>query len=180
MFLNVSKQTFHISHVRVSRKVKGVLMGNFQHIFIGRQRYWQILKSALVYLYFLMPSLSKRSFFNLYSIWKIRNSCWPNQIFVGKDYMSILFRSCTHSMKFCDLHLKQKQIGKKPFLTYNLNKKMMKQETNNWRDLFELIFVADFRGARSLQLVIIYLVITFITFQSRWWNMTLNEKSYIR
>ena len=31
-FLNVSKQTFHISHVRISQKVKGVLMQNLQYI----------------------------------------------------------------------------------------------------------------------------------------------------
>ena len=32
MFLNVCKQTFHISHVRISQKVKGVKMRNFQNI----------------------------------------------------------------------------------------------------------------------------------------------------
>ena len=31
MFLNVCKQTFHISHMSISRKVKGVLMSNLQH-----------------------------------------------------------------------------------------------------------------------------------------------------
>ena len=52
MFLNVCKQTFHISHVRISQKVKGVLMWDPQHIIsIWRRRYWQIFKSALVYLY---------------------------------------------------------------------------------------------------------------------------------
>ena len=50
MFLNVCKQTFHISHVRISQKVKGVLMWNLQHvIFKWRRRYCQIFKSALVY-----------------------------------------------------------------------------------------------------------------------------------
>ena len=49
MFLNVCKETFHISHVRISQKVKGVLMWNLRHIiFIWRQRYWQIFKCALV------------------------------------------------------------------------------------------------------------------------------------
>ena len=51
MFLNVCKQTFPISHVRISQKVKGVLLWNLQHIiFKRRQRYCQIFKSALVYL----------------------------------------------------------------------------------------------------------------------------------
>ena len=50
-FLNVCEQTFHIPHVRVSQDVKGVLMGNLQHIiFKSRGTYWQIFKSALVYL----------------------------------------------------------------------------------------------------------------------------------
>ena len=35
MFLNVYKQTFHISHVRIPQKVKGVLMWNLQHIELG-------------------------------------------------------------------------------------------------------------------------------------------------
>ena len=56
MFLNICKQTFHISHVRISQKV-GALMWNLQHIiFIWRQRYWQIFKSALVYLKDFPPS----------------------------------------------------------------------------------------------------------------------------
>ena len=42
---NVSKQTFHISHVCISLKVKGVLMWNLQHvIFVWRQRCWLILR----------------------------------------------------------------------------------------------------------------------------------------
>ena len=45
------KQTFHISDVRISQKVKGVVIWNFQHTtFIWRQSYWQIFESALVYL----------------------------------------------------------------------------------------------------------------------------------
>ena len=40
-----------ISKVRMSQKVKSVLMWNFQHIiFIWKRRYWKIFKSALVYL----------------------------------------------------------------------------------------------------------------------------------
>ena len=51
MFLNVCKQTFHVSHVRISQKVKVVLMWNLQHvIFKRRRRYYQIFKSTLVYL----------------------------------------------------------------------------------------------------------------------------------
>ena len=51
MFENVCKQTFHISHVHISQKVKGDLVWNLWHIiFIWSQRYWQIFKSALVYL----------------------------------------------------------------------------------------------------------------------------------
>ena len=39
------------THERISQKVKGVLMQNLQrNIFIWRRRYWQIFKSALVYL----------------------------------------------------------------------------------------------------------------------------------
>ena len=51
MFLNVCKQTFHISHVRISQKLKCILMWNLKDVFfIWRRRYWQILKAALVYL----------------------------------------------------------------------------------------------------------------------------------
>ena len=32
MFLNVCKQTFYVSHVHISQKVKGVLMWNLQHL----------------------------------------------------------------------------------------------------------------------------------------------------
>ena len=40
--------TLHISHVRLSQDVKGVLKRNLWHIIsMWRQRYWQILKSAL-------------------------------------------------------------------------------------------------------------------------------------
>ena len=47
MFLNVCKQTFHMSHGCISQKVKDVFMWNFQHIiFIWKRRYWQIFKSA--------------------------------------------------------------------------------------------------------------------------------------
>ena len=36
--MNVCKQTFHISHMRISQKVKGILMWNVQQIiFIWRQ-----------------------------------------------------------------------------------------------------------------------------------------------
>ena len=51
LLLNVCKQTFHISHLRVSQKVKGILMWNLQHIiFIWRRRYWQVFIFALEYL----------------------------------------------------------------------------------------------------------------------------------
>ena len=50
-FLNVWKQTFHISHVRISQKVKSVLMWNFQHIVsMRRWRCWLIFNSSLVLL----------------------------------------------------------------------------------------------------------------------------------
>ena len=49
--MNVCKQTFHISYVRISQKIKGVFMWNLQYIIsIWRRRYWQVFKSALVYL----------------------------------------------------------------------------------------------------------------------------------
>ena len=42
---------FHISDVLISQKIKSVLMWNLPHIiFMWRQKYWQILKSPLVYL----------------------------------------------------------------------------------------------------------------------------------
>ena len=56
MFVSVysivfSCQTFHIYHVRISQNVYGVLMWNLRHIvFMWGRRYWEILKSALVYL----------------------------------------------------------------------------------------------------------------------------------
>ena len=59
LFLNVCKQTFHISRVRIYQKVKGVLMWILQHIiFIWRQKYWQIFKSALMYLLEKMETLT--------------------------------------------------------------------------------------------------------------------------
>ena len=39
MFLNDCKQTFYISHVRISQKVKGVLMWNLQHIISYEDKY---------------------------------------------------------------------------------------------------------------------------------------------
>ena len=40
-FWTFVKKTFHIFHVSISQKVKGVLMWNLQHIiFIRRPRYW--------------------------------------------------------------------------------------------------------------------------------------------
>ena len=46
------KQTFHISHVRISKNVKDALMWNLALIiFMWRRTYWQIFKSALVYTF---------------------------------------------------------------------------------------------------------------------------------
>ena len=64
MLLNVCKQTFHISRVRVSQKVKGILMSNLHHVnLIGRQRYWKIFifsythfTSCLLLLFSALPS----------------------------------------------------------------------------------------------------------------------------
>ena len=40
------KQTFHISHLRISQNVKGVLMWNLRiTVFMWRQRYWEIFIS---------------------------------------------------------------------------------------------------------------------------------------
>ena len=73
MFLFIWKQnpenfalfrTFHVSHVRISQKVKSVLMWNLQQIiFIRKQSYGQIFKSALVYfkIYDPMQILQKKS-----------------------------------------------------------------------------------------------------------------------
>ena len=48
MLLNFCKQTFHISHVRISQSVKGVLVSNFRYIiFMWKRRYWKIFKFAL-------------------------------------------------------------------------------------------------------------------------------------
>ena len=63
MFLNVSKQTFHIPHVHISQNVKDVLMWNLQHIiFIWRRRYRQIFISNLIIaaLYFIKNSIILR------------------------------------------------------------------------------------------------------------------------
>ena len=49
--LNVSKQTFHILHVRISRSKKLFNMKSSTYISLLRRRYWQIFKSALVYLW---------------------------------------------------------------------------------------------------------------------------------
>ena len=71
LFLNVCKQTFHISHVHISQKVKGVLMWNLWHIiFIWRPRYWQIFKSALVWK-ILKPWMSRSNHFKsyIYQVW---------------------------------------------------------------------------------------------------------------
>ena len=51
MFLYVCKQTFRKSKVRISQKVKGVIMRNLcKTIFIWRRMYCKIFISALVYL----------------------------------------------------------------------------------------------------------------------------------
>ena len=47
LFLNVCKHTFHIS-LRISQNLKGVLMWKRRHIFMWRQKYWQIFKSELI------------------------------------------------------------------------------------------------------------------------------------
>ena len=48
MFLNICKQTFHISHVHISQKVKGVLLQNIQHIiFIWKRRYWKVFQICI-------------------------------------------------------------------------------------------------------------------------------------
>ena len=83
MFLNVCKQTFHISQVRISRKVKVVLMWNLQHIIlIWRRRYWQIFKSALVYLYIHIWYTFINSFYPnapfLYLLETSENLCFPD------------------------------------------------------------------------------------------------------
>ena len=51
--MNFCKNTFHISHVHISqKKIQSIIKWDLEHIiFISRGRYWQILKSALVYLY---------------------------------------------------------------------------------------------------------------------------------
>ena len=78
MFLNVCKETFHVSHVHASQKVKDILMWNVQHIiFMWRRRYWQIFKSALVYVIFLQE------------IKQIRRSYRAHE--KGKPFLVILF-----------------------------------------------------------------------------------------
>ena len=50
LYLNVCKQTFHVSHVRISQNVKCILLRNLRYIiFMRRRRCWRIFKSALVY-----------------------------------------------------------------------------------------------------------------------------------
>ena len=73
MFLNICKQTFHISHMWISQKVIGVLMWNLRHnIFIWRQRYWQILNSAS----YLLSEWDAREFPSIKRGWDIeRNIC---------------------------------------------------------------------------------------------------------
>ena len=78
-----------IFHMRVSQKVKGVLMQNLQYfIFKWIQRYWQIFKSALVYLksFYIIHSkkLVLESLFNKVAVlktWKfILKKCFPGNI----------------------------------------------------------------------------------------------------
>ena len=105
MFLNVCRQTFHISHVHISRKVKHVLMWNFQHIFMWKRKYWQIFTAAL-YTYFYNISLSvlRPTFFNICNLpfWhspnigKIRvkvgpkNSYFTNRIEFFSKFFSLI------------------------------------------------------------------------------------------
>ena len=50
-----------ISHLRIPQKVKTVLMRNLRHTtFTGRRNYWQIFKSALVYLQSRTPTFQKK------------------------------------------------------------------------------------------------------------------------
>ena len=63
MFRNVCKQTFHIFYVRMSQKVKGVLMWNFQYIiFTWRRRHWQIWNLRMcIFVYTLSISIFRSS-----------------------------------------------------------------------------------------------------------------------
>ena len=87
--LNLCNQTFHISHVLISQKVKGVLMWKLQHIiFIWRRRYWQIfipLRSRKILISvksFAFYQLSKvfRNYWFFRVIFSPRPPHWPIKI----------------------------------------------------------------------------------------------------
>ena len=50
VFLSVCKQAFHISQVRISQKVRAVIMWNhWRMVFMWRREYWRVFESALAY-----------------------------------------------------------------------------------------------------------------------------------
>ena len=67
--LNVCKQTFHISHVHISQKVKGVLKRNLQHIFFIWRVFFQIFISVPLMLF---PEEDKYLVLLLILLWTVQ------------------------------------------------------------------------------------------------------------
>ena len=101
MFLNVCKQTFCISYVRISQEV----MWNVQHfIFIRRRINWHIFGSALVticamrcarfIIYFNLNSCTKLFYLTFNCFWAIL--CWPFLYFCNfiSSFIASKFTSC--------------------------------------------------------------------------------------
>ena len=87
MFLNVCKQTFLISYMRISQKAKGVLMWNLQHIiFMWRQIFadFQICISVPFNIKILAKSNKIELSEEFIAMWKEEQSLW--------DAMSRLYR----------------------------------------------------------------------------------------
>ena len=84
-------------HVGISQKVKSVLMWNLQDIFfIWRRRYWQIFKSALVYLegFYLYFRFSRFT-------WRARKMA-ENAMFFLTNFLSTSPFTFTFKRNFCE------------------------------------------------------------------------------
>ena len=74
MFLNVCKQTFHLSHVRISQKVTGVLMWNLQHI-SGPSTIKALERRFDVVLVSLLLKMSRFQTFRCFQCWLQSGKC---------------------------------------------------------------------------------------------------------
>ena len=112
MFLNVCKRTFHISRVRISQKLVGVLMWNLKTvIFMQRRKYWGVIEKrtksdrgrevlACVYVRFLKKNaeIFKMKFYSYSPVFPIDMAVWNIKQTIMKDYISVLSMNGVRSL----------------------------------------------------------------------------------